>query len=332
MSNATPPITQNRWVAASLIFLVATLGCSGDQPRARDQRDINSNTIEVLVTTGMVADLVRKVGGSHVNVTQLMGPGIDPHLYKPNRDDIQSILDSDIVFYSGFHLEGKMTSTLNQLASQKRVVAIAEKISDAQLIQDEQGQVDPHLWMDIELWSKLLLPIANELTEISPNLAEEFRVNAMKATDELKQLHEFGIQAIATIPESKRVLITSHDAFQYFGRAYQIEVAGIQGLSTESEAGLQRINQLVDMITLRQISAIFVESSVPAKNIESLIEGANARSHQVKVGGELYSDAMGAISSEQGTYIGMMSHNLKTVVQSLGGTLNESPPADLSKQ
>ena len=128
------------------------------------------------------------------------------------------------------------------------------------------------------------------------------------------------------------MLITSHDAFQYFGRAYQIEVAGIQGLSTESEAGLQRINQLVDMITLRQISAIFVESSVPAKNIESLIEGANARSHQVKIGGELYSDAMGAISSEQGTYIGMMSHNLKTVVQSLGGTLNESPPADLSKQ
>ena len=318
------------WISVAFFLLITIAGCSDNQPSLQGDRDIKADTINVLATTGMVADLIRKVGGSQVDVTQLMGSGVDPHLYKPNRDDIQSILDSDIVFYSGYHLEGKMTSTLNQLASQKRVIAIAEHINEDQLIQDQQGQVDPHLWMDIELWSKLLPPIAEELIKVSPDHATEFRDNALEAVDELQQLHKFGIDAISTIPESKRVLITSHDAFQYFGRAYQIEVAGIQGLSTESEAGLQRINELVDMIASRQISAIFVESSVPAKNIDSLIEGASARSHQVEIGGELYSDAMGDVSSEQGTYIGMMAHNLKTVVQSLGGTVEPFLPDDPS--
>ena len=299
------------------------VGCSRKDSSKPTIDEPENNKIRIVATVGMIADLVREVGGEHVQVTQLMGSGVDPHLYKPNRDDIQSILDSDLVFFAGHHLEGKMSATLEKLGDQKKVVGLSEQLKKDSLLQDEEKQVDPHLWMDIALWTGILAPIAKELKKIKPGNAVEFEKNAAEIGEELVKLHELGRQAIQTIPKDQRILITSHDAFQYFGRAYGIEVYGIQGLSTESEAGLQRINDLVDLITTKQIAAIFIESSVPKKNIDSLIEGANAKGHTVKIGGELYSDAMGEASSFEGTYRGMMTHNLITVTQALGGQAEE---------
>ena len=310
------------------ILMTAAITFTGCSPEGSSDRLPTTNdpkTIRIVTTVGMIADLVQQVGGRHVNVTQLMGPGVDPHLYKANRDDIQSILDSDLVFFSGHHLEGKMAETLEKLGEQKPIIALAEQLDESRLVKDEQSQADPHLWMDVSLWAGVLQPISESLAELLPEHAYEFRDNAASVEKQLAELHQYGIQAIASIPEDQRQLITSHDAFQYFGLAYNIEVLGIQGLSTESEAGLQRINQLVDLITEQKINAIFIESSVPQKNINSLIEGAKSRGHEVKIGGELYSDAMGEPSSMQGTYVGMMAHNIATVARALGGKTEDFP-------
>jgi len=306
------------------IALLMLAGCSTKDPNVASSKNDPDERIQVVTTIGMIADMVHEIGGSSVNVIQLMGPGVDPHLYKPNRDDIQSILESDIVFFAGHHLEGKMTATLEKLSEQQTVIALAEILDENLLIRDEQSQVDPHLWMDISLWSGILDPITQELGKQAPEKAADFSSNAMRMSEQLKNLHRYGQESIASIPENQRILITSHDAFRYFGRAYGVEVEGIQGLSTESEAGLQRINKLVDMISKRKIKAIFIESSVPKKNIDSLIEGCRARGHEVSIGGELYSDAMGERTSPQGTYLGMMAHNLKTVTRALGGSADES--------
>ena len=286
----------------------------------------SEDSLEILATVGMVADLVRLVGAEHVEVTQLMGSGVDPHLYKANRDDIQFVLESDAVFYSGHHLEGKMTDTLEKLSKQKPVIAVGEEINQDDLVQssESQIQVDPHLWMNISIWSQGLEVVANALSSLDPKHADTYTENAKNALSQFRDLHQYGIEVIGSIPQEKRVLITSHDAFQYFGDAYEIEVLGVQGISTESEAGLQRINAIVDLITDRKISAIFIESSVPRKNVDSLIEGARARGHEVIIGGELLSDAMGSEGSYEGSYLGMMDHNLTRVAQALGGEAPDS--------
>jgi len=326
--NALNPLRcerKNLWSKFIWIGLVILNGCSSRSADNVLHEPSNEKTISVVTTIGMLADIVREFGGEHVSVTQLMGPGVDPHLYKPNRDDIQSILDCDLVFYAGHHLEGKMAATLEKIKNQKPIIALSERLDDKFLILDDQSQVDPHLWMDVSLWTGLLDPIAAELQRVSPEHSGVFESNSKMTQQRLMQLHQYGLNAIASIPESQRTLITSHDAFRYFGRAYNLEVLGVQGISTESEAGLQRINELVDMITLQQIPAIFIESSVPQKNIDSLIEGSRARGHSVSIGGELYSDAMGESGTPEGTYLGMMAHNIKTVTKALGGSAKEFP-------
>lgn len=281
-------------------------------------------SIRVVATVGMVGDLVRMVGGEHVAVEQICGAGVDPHLYNPTTDDVRSIMEADAVFYCGLHLEGKMDGALAKVKGAKPAVAIAETIPKDRLLADEESgeHGDPHVWNDVQLWSLCLDPIADTLSTLSPEHAEVFRENAADYKADLMKLHEYGKSTIATIPKESRVLITSHDAFNYFGRAYEIDVMGVQGLSTESEAGLQRINRLVDTLIERDIKAVFVESSVSAKNIEALLEGARSKGHEVKIGGTLFSDAMGTPDTYEGTYYGMLDHNITTTAKSLGGNVD----------
>jgi manganese/zinc/iron transport system substrate-binding protein len=191
---------------------------------------------------------------------------------------------------------------------------------DATGYSDSEDHPDPHVWMDVAMWAETLPVVTEALTAYAPQHAEDFRANAQRYHDELRALHQYGIESIGTIPPPRRQLITSHDAFGYFGRAYGLEVRGVQGLSTDSEAGLMRINQLVDLIVGLQIAAVFVESSVPRKSLEAVIEGASARGHRVVIGGELFSDSGGAEGTYEGTYVGMMDHNFTSVTRALGGS------------
>jgi manganese/zinc/iron transport system substrate-binding protein len=279
----------------------------------------------------MVADVVRNVGGDHVDVEQIMGAGVDPHLYKSTRDDVAIILSGDIVFYSGLLLEGKMSSVLEKLSKRQRVVAVTDDIDRMRLLssQDSGDHFDPHVWMDVNLWSQTATRIADSLSELAPEHAEIFHDNLQTYQKRLSALDAYAKTAVETIPKESRLLVTSHDAFNYLGRAYGIEVVGIQGLSTESEAGLQHINNLVDTLVERNVHAVFIESSVSQKNVIALVDGARARGHSVKIGGELFSDAMGTQGTYEGTYIGMIDHNITTIVHALGGT---APPRGLNGQ
>jgi manganese/zinc/iron transport system substrate-binding protein len=280
----------------------------------------------VVTTVGMVTDIVQQVAGERASVQGLLGPGVDPHLYKPTRDDVALLMRADVIFYNGLMLEGKMSDTLVKVARNKPVYAVTELIDEDLLLQPEDfgGHYDPHVWMDASLWSRCVDAVARALSTFDPSGAVLYRKNADQLMARCLELHEYGRKAVGTVPARSRVLISSHDAFNYFGRAYGIEVQGVQGISTESEAGLQRINALVEYIVTRDVKAVFVESSVPRKSIEALVEGARARGRDVRIGGELYSDAMGAAGAYEGTYLGMLDHNLTTVARALGG---EAPAA-----
>ncbi len=312
----------------SILLLVALcVGCGSSRsapsgaPAASSATFQGAGPIRAVATVGMVGDIVRNVGAEHVTVTQIMGAGVDPHLYRSTRDDVLMIMDGDIVFYSGLMLEGKMSDTLIKVARSKPVYAVTEMIGESELLEPEefQGHYDPHVWMDVSAWSQCVDAVAKSLAEFDPVHAEDYKANAQRYRQQLAELHEYGIKSIGTIPVGRRVLITSHDAFNYFGRAYGLDVQGIQGLSTESEAGLQRINELVELIVAQNVHAVFVESSVPRKNIDALVEGARAKHHEITVGGELFSDAMGETGTYEGTYVGMLDHNITLVARGLGG-------------
>ena len=319
-----------RWAWGLALFAVTSAaGCSNaatPNPAAAPGANAARTTpIDVVCTTGMVADLVRKVGGPHVGVTQLMGAGVDPHLYKAARDDVARMLAADIVVYSGLMLEGKMTDTLIKVGRTKPVYSVTELIDEKLLLtpDDAGGHFDPHVWMDVSAWAGGVEVVARALREFDPAQAADYTRNAAELAAGLEKLHAYGLKSIGSIPEKSRVLVSSHDAFNYFGRAYGIQVQGVQGISTESEAGLQRINELVDLLVSSEIPAVFVESSVPRKNIEALLAGARARGHAVRVGGTLFSDAMGAEGTYEGTYMGMLDHNITVVTRALGGDAPE---------
>jgi manganese/zinc/iron transport system substrate-binding protein len=317
-------VARNGFAAVSFVLASLALGCA-PEGRLRAQNAAPRYPIRVIATVGMVADIVRNVGGSRVEVTQIMGAGVDPHLYKATRDDVELITTGDVVFYSGLMLEGKMIDTLVKVSRAKPVYAVTEMIEPGFLLEPEDfaGHYDPHVWMDVSAWAKCVDAAAKALGEFDPAHAAEYAENAERYRRQLDKLHEYGKKSIATIPDEQRVLITSHDAFNYFGRAYGLAVQGVQGISTESEAGLQRINELVDLIVDRKIKAVFVETSVPRKNVEAIAAGARSRGHEVKIGGELYSDAMGEQGTYEGTYIGMLDHNITLTARALGG---EAPP------
>ena len=273
--------------------------------------------MNVVCTTGMVADLARYVGGGHVEVMQLMGEGIDPHLYRATPKDVSAMSAADLILYSGIHLEGKLADIFERMSNRKPTFAVTQLIPGNQLLAVADGLYDPHLWFDVALWSEGIGLVETVLCQFDPPHADEYKQNAESYRQELAALDEHCRTQLALIPEAQRVMVTAHDAFHYFGNAYGIEVQAIQGISTESEAGVKRINDLVDFIVDRNIKAVFVETSVANANIESLIEGCAARGHTVVIGGELFSDAMGKPGTPEGTYIGMIRHNVDTLTAAL---------------
>lgn len=303
-----------------LLLLVALAGCEQSQAVKRIY------PYRAVTTVAMVTDIVRHVAGEKAKVEGIIGEGVDPHLYKPTRNDVAALLGGDVVFYSGLLLEGKMADTLVKVASQgKKVFAVTELIEEKYLLElpGSQGHSDPHVWMDVQAWMKAVEAVAKALSGFDPPNAAHYQKNAQAYLQELGRLDAYVRRVIASIPEGRRVLVTAHDAFNYFGRSYKIEVRGIQGVSTEAEAGLEDINRLVDFIVKRGIRAVFVETSVPEKNVRALIEGVAARGNKVTVGGNLFSDAMGAPGTYEGTYIGMIDHNATVIARALGG---EAPP------
>ena len=298
-------------------------GCGDAATTTTPQKaaDDSGSKLRIVATTGMIGDLVRRVVGDRGEVVVLMGEGIDPHLFTPTASDVRGLLAADVVFHNGLMLEGRMGSVLSSTDGPlDRSIAVTEILPEATLLHppDAVGHADPHVWMDVLAWSKMIDPIVRGLCDADPEGCEAFEANELRYQEDLAALDLYARSVVETIPAGQRVLVAAHDAFGYFGRAYGVEVHGIQGLSTESEAGLADMNRLVRMLADRGIPAVFVESSVSRKNVMALVEGAASLDHEVIVGGELYSDAMGKPGTWEGTYPGMIDHNVTTVGRALG--------------
>ncbi|HCL97750.1 MAG TPA: manganese transporter [Verrucomicrobiales bacterium] len=281
-------------------------------------------------TVGMIADIVRNVAGDKAVVHGIIGEGVDPHVYKPSRPDVVVLSESDIVFYNGLMLEGKMGDVLIRVARKGKLVhAVTEEILDGgdYVMTDAEEHYDPHVWMDVQGWIKATDVVAKALAEYDSENAEYYKANGAKYKKELVKLDAYAKRVVSSIPEKQRVLVTAHDAFNYMGRAYGLKVMGIQGMSTESEAGVKRIEDLVSYLSENSIPAVFVESSVSDKNVKALVEGSKAKGHSIRIGGELFSDAMGASGTYEGTYIGMIDHNVTVITRALGG---EAPKKGLN--
>jgi len=277
--------------------------------------------LNVVATTGMIADAARQIGGDQVDVQALMGPGVDPHAYRQTRSDIVAMTNADLVLWHGLYLEAQLQGFMRDLQETQNVVAVANPLPRNMLIahDDYDDKFDPHVWMNPNLWARVVLNVRDALIAALPEAQAVFEANAKTHLAEIDDLAAYATRVLSTVPADSRVLVSAHDAFNYFGSAYGYEVVGIQGISTESEAGLDRIETLVDMLVARDIQAVFVESSVSERNVRALIEGAAARGHDVAIGGTLYSDAMGQPGTYEGTYIGMIDHNVTTIARALGG-------------
>jgi manganese/zinc/iron transport system substrate-binding protein len=270
----------------------------------------------------MVGDLVREIGGDRIRAETLIGEGVDPHLFRPTRADIARLLGADIIFANGHRLEGRMGDVLARAAANgKPVVMVAESLPRARLRANPEypDVADPHLWMDPVLWAEAAGSIAPALARLLPDQANLFEANLAALRARLAALHDYGARVMASIPPRQRLLVTAHDAFGYFAARYGLEVDSIQGLSTESEANLARIEALVRSMVERRIPAVFSESSVPDRAVRALIEGAGARGQRVALGGTLFSDSMGKPGTYEGSYIGMLDHNFTTIARALGG-------------
>jgi manganese/zinc/iron transport system substrate-binding protein len=281
-----------------------------------------SGKLNVVTTIGMIADIVKVVGGEHVEVTGLMGPGVDPHLYKASEGDVTSLQNADVIFYNGLHLEAQMGGVLERMGDFGiTTVAVTDKI-DRTLLNappEFEGNYDPHVWFDVTLWMKAVEQVEETLIEVDPANRSDYEANAEAYLTELESLHQYVLDQANTIPAEQRILITAHDAFNYFGRAYGFEVRGLQGISTEAQAGTADVKALADFIVEKQIPAIFVESSVPQRNVEAVQAAVQAQGFDVKIGGSLFSDAMGSEGTPEGTYVGMVRHNIDTIVSALTG-------------
>ncbi|MCM3785950.1 zinc ABC transporter substrate-binding protein [Neobacillus mesonae] len=289
-----------------------------------DSSESNSSSandkLQITTTTGMIADAAREVGGELVEVTGLMGPGVDPHLYKASQGDIQKLESADVILYNGLHLEGKMSDILINIGKAKPVIQVTKDIPESELLMVPYGdseEADPHIWFDVEKWIQVTDTIRNALIEEDPDNTAAYNEQADAYIEELKTLHDEVKTQIASIPEQSRVLVTAHDAFGYYGEAYGIEVMGLQGISTSAEAGASDVSLLRDFLVENKIKAVFVESSISPKAMEAIVEGAKEKGHTVTIGGELFSDAMGPEGTEEGTYIGMVRHNTTTIVEAL---------------
>jgi manganese/zinc/iron transport system substrate-binding protein len=296
-------------LALPLFFFIA---CESPQKRP-------ANKLYIVTTTGIIEDAVRQIVKDSAYISSLMGPGVDPHLYKASHNDVNKLTEGEIIFYSGLHLEGKMQDVLEKVSRYKPVIAVTQSISRESLlhIPGTTDTYDPHIWFDIQKWKICVRKISATVQQMDPKNAAYYRQNEKIYMAKLEKLHQETLTEIATIPANQRIMITAHDAFSYFGKTYHIEVKGLQGISTISEFGLKDVSDLVSLISTRKIKAIFVETSVSPKAIEAVVEGCRARGHQVVIGGSLYSDALGEKNSAAGTYIGMFTTNVNTIVDAL---------------
>lgn len=283
-----------------------------------------------VTTVGMITDIVREVAGDRAVVEGIIGEGVDPHLYKPTRSALVALTRADVVFYNGLMLEGNLSEVLEKMAKRgKPVFAVTESIlgNEEYLLKENANKLDPHIWMDVSGWMEAVREVSKALQDFDPAHADGYEARAAEYLAELEELDDYAREAIQSIPEDQRILVTAHDAFGYMGQAYGLEVRGIQGLSTESEAGVRDIENLITFLIQNQIPAVFVETSVSDKNVRALIEGARAQGHDLVVGGLLFSDAMGPAGTYEGTYIGMIDHNVTTIASALGG---EAPEGGMS--
>jgi len=307
------------WFFCFVLALGSFTGC-GQQEDAAGTGDLADRKIRVVTTTGMIADAVEHVGGDRVQVTALMGPGVDPHLYKASAGDVSRMLEADAIFYNGLHLEGKMGEVFEQMQKrQVRTAALAEGIDEGSLLSPPEfdGAHDPHVWFDVGLWTEVVSAIGTVLQEIDAAHATIYVQNAEQYVAQLDELDRYVREQAQRIPEQQRVLITAHDAFNYFGRAYGFEVRGLQGISTAAEAGTADMQGLSRFIVERRLPAMFVESSVPRRSIEAVQAAVSSKGFEVSIGGELFSDAMGSPGTPEATYEGMVRHNIDTIVDAL---------------
>lgn len=311
---------RTRWFSLGLALAWPALACA--VPGCKQDTGQGSHRPLVVCTTGQVGDIISRIGGDFLAVETLMGPGVDPHLYKATPRDRRLLNIAAGVFYNGLHLEGRMSDLLENLGRHKPVFAItdvlkAECPEKLRRPEGAQGVYDPHVWFDVALWARCVGYAGEKLGEVDPAHAEQYRRRAAQYQAELLDLDAEVRQQVATIPKSRRVLVTAHDAFHYFSRAYDIEVHSLQGISTVDEPDLSTVNRLVDLLAGRQIKAVFIESSVPARNIQALVQGCRARGHTVRIGGELYSDALGPAGTPEATYVGLLRHNVQKIVEAL---------------
>jgi manganese/zinc/iron transport system substrate-binding protein len=302
-------------LTALILFVVALSGC-----RTSDRIDESGGRLTVVATTNIVADLVASVGGDAVDVTSLMGPGVDPHLYKASEGDVRRMSGADAIFYGGLHLEGKMTEVFEQMQSRGiRTVAVTEGNPASAYIESPNfgGNYDPHIWFDVSLWKGAARYVHGALVAMDSTSRASLDENLRRYMGRLDSLDTYVRQRADEVPEGRRVVITSHDAFGYLGRAYGFEVRGLQGISTVLEAGAADVQELADFVAERRIPALFVESSVPPRGIEAVKEAVRARGFDVNIGGSLFSDALGGSDTPEGTYIGMVRHNIDALVEAL---------------
>lgn len=304
---------------AGAFAMVVLAGCGGE-PNAQAGVETVEGTIRATTTTSMITDMVEQVGGDDVEVTGLMGPGVDPHLYEASQGDIAALTDADVVFYNGLFLEGQMNDILVQTAQQAPAVRVTEAIAEDQLLESEdyEGQADPHVWFDPVLWETAVDPVVRQLSQLKPDRAEAFERNGEEYKRQIAEAHAYVEQQLALVPEEQRVLVTGHDAFRYFGQRYGFEVRGLQGISTESEAGAGDVRDLAGYLVENRIRAIFTESSIPRRNVEAVQAACEAQGWDLTIPDrELYSDAMGEPGSEDGTYPGMVRANAETIAGAL---------------
>ena len=305
-----------RWGVLLLLFSATLMAC---RPVAGKHESIAERRVRAVATTTLVADAVREVGGDRVEVVTLMGPGIDPHLYKASEGDVLRLASADIIFYNGLHLEGKMGTVLARVSERVPAVAIAEQIDPSLLRRppEFEGAYDPHIWFDVRLWMLAVEAVRDGLMGVDPTHAAVYQANAARYLAELDELDRWVRAQVATLPPERRVLVTAHDAFGYFARAYGFEVYGLQGVSTAAEAGIADVQALTELVITRRIPAIFVETSVSPRFIEAVQEAVRARGFAVAIGGQLYSDALGDPGTQAGTYVGMVRANVETIVRAL---------------
>lgn len=297
-----------------LLLLVAftILSCKKNTPE--------NGTLNVVTTTTMITDLVKNIGGDVINVQGLMGSGVDPHLYKASEGDVTKLAGADVIFYGGLHLEGKLVEVFEKMQHQNiKTVALSDALDQEKLIGSDyfKGNKDPHIWFNIGYWKTITNHVVKTLSEVNPENKLKFESNGKTYLEKLNALEIEINSIIETLPKEKRILVTAHDAFSYFGEAFGFKVVGLQGISTATEAGVQDVQKLANFIIENKVKAIFVESSVPKRTIEALQAAVNSKDHQVEIGGTLYSDALGDTGTVEGTYIGMFKYNVNTIVNAL---------------